>query len=108
MLRNNQEIVPILLPNSKPKKIAQYADDISIISENKKCLPSIWKILHRYEKLTGVKVNEGKTEILLIGSWSNRQREISPLQYRKFIKDSVKILRTYFGKKAFIKHQFTT
>ena len=88
------------MPNSNPKKVSQYADDITVITENKNCLNSLWKILSWYENITGSKVNEGKTEILLVGKWTNRQRELIPKQYRKYIKDSIKILGLHHGKNS--------
>ena len=100
MLRNNMEIAPICLPNSKPKKLTQYADDVTILTDNKKALTTIMKVLGKYEKLTGAKINKEKTEILLIGPWTKTQKEKIPSQFFNQISENAKILGVYFGKNA--------
>lgn len=100
MLKKNMEIVPICLPNSVPKCVAQYADDTSIITSNVKCLNSLWKTLRRYENVTGARVNEAKTEIMLVGKWTPKKRKEIPERYRMLVKDSVRILGVIFGKNA--------
>lgn len=100
MIRKNMEVSPICLPNSKPKKVAQYADDTSILTDNTKSICSLWRTLNKYEKITGAKVNEQKTEILLAGKWSKKQQMSIPEKYRPLIKETVKILGISFGKNA--------
>ena len=88
MIRKNQEITPVILPNTKPKKLSQYADDISILTENKKCLPNIWRTIEKYQKLTGAKINQEKTEILLVGTWSKKQKGNLPEMFKKCVKEN--------------------
>ena len=55
-IRHNIDIRPISLPNSRPKKLTQYADDTTIMTENKRVLPSIEKMLRNFENITGAKI----------------------------------------------------
>ena len=100
MLRNEIEITPICLPNSRPKKLAQYADDISIMTDNDAAINSVIKTLDRYENITGAKINQDKTEILLIGPWTKNKKDKIPSRFKLYIKESIKILGIYFGKNS--------
>lgn len=100
MIRRNQEIPPICLPNSLPKKVSQYADDTSIVTDNPRCLNSLWKTIEKYERVTGSRVNQSKTEVLLVGKWSKKKRSEIGEKYRKLVKESIKILGVHFGKNA--------
>ena len=60
MIRNNMEITPICLPNTKPKKLSQYADDVTITTENNKAPITVMKILDKYEKISRAKINKEK------------------------------------------------
>lgn len=100
MIRREMDIVPVSLPNSLSKKVAQYADDVSILTPNARSLNCLEKVIGKYEKLTGAKINSEKTEVLLIGRWSKKQKEKIPQKFRICIKNTVKILGVHFGKNA--------
>lgn len=100
MLRQNMEVTPICLPNSQPRKVAQYADDTSVVTDNPKALNSLWRTIRKYERTTGAKVNASKTEILLVGKWSRKQRENIAEGYGRYVKGTVRILGVSFGKNA--------
>ena len=52
IIRHNIDIRPIILPNTPPKKLTtQYADDTTVMTENKKCLSTLQKTLKHFEKL---------------------------------------------------------
>lgn len=105
MLRANMEITPICLPNTKPKKVAQYADDTSILTDNPRSLNSLWKTIYKYEKITGAKINQTKTEILLVGKWPKKKRIEVEQKCAGLVKRSVKILGVYFGGNAEIENE---
>lgn len=105
MIRNNMETTPICLPNSAPKKVAQYADDTSVMTGNHKALNSLWKTIHKYERVTGARINQSKTEILLVGTWPKKLRNEIQEKHPGLVKESVKILGVYFGKDASAKNE---
>lgn len=100
MIRNEMDITPINLPNTPPKKVTQYADDTTIMTTNINCLYRIGKVLELYENRTGAKINGDKTEILLIGKWTKRQRDGLSDKYKNSIKEKIKILGVWFGKNS--------
>ena len=100
IVRQNQEISTIILSNTKPKSVAQYADDTSVLTDNPKCLDSLWGSIRQYERLTGAKINDNKTEILLVGRWSKKEKMKIPKKYLGLAKERVKVLGVYFGKES--------
>lgn len=100
MIRKDMDITPICLPNSKPKKLGTYADDISVMTENIRGLNCLEKIIGKYERATGAKINKEKTEILLVGRWTKKQRNLVPERFRSYIRDAVRVLGVMFGHDA--------
>lgn len=99
-IRQEMDITPIVLPNTKPKKLGMYADDISVMTENVRSLNCLDKLLKSYERASGAKVNAEKTELLLVGKWTKAQRKAIPEKFRGCIKDEVRVLGVFFGKNA--------
>ena len=100
MIRKEMEITSIKLPNSLAKKLTQYADDTTIMTENRRSLNSLRDVLEKYEDITGAKINKDKTEIVLIGPWTKKRIENLPDELKGCIKDSITILGVWFGKRA--------
>ena len=74
----------------KAYTISQFADDTSIaIINNKTCMDNTFKLIEKFEKAAGLKINVEKTEILLLG---NATEKDIPKRYRKNIKQEVKTL----------------
>jgi hypothetical protein len=70
--------------------ISQFADDTSFaIKEGKKGISELFEILDTYSRISGLKINIDKTEILLLGGM---KKEMVPKRYRKYIKESVSYL----------------
>ena len=71
--------------------ISQFANDTSLALLNKRdCLKNAFKNLENFGKISGLKINVDKSEILLLGPstiWD------IPKEYRSIIKDTVYILR---------------
>ena len=78
-IRRNKEIIPIKPSNAyNMSAISQYADDTTIITyKNKKSIEVVFRILGEFEKISGLKVNKGKTQILPIGVNIDRNDDIS-------------------------------
>jgi hypothetical protein len=82
--------------------ISQFADDTSFaVHCNKQALDTLFKYLEVYGRITGLKINIEKTEILLLGKTNI---DDVPKRYRKHIKESVK----YLGCNIYKEHKSTT
>jgi hypothetical protein len=75
---SNEGIRPIILNPGNDTEIlltnVAYADDITILCENKEGLQAAIKIYEEFSKLSGVKLNIPKTEVLIVGSDPNDVR----------------------------------
>ena len=75
-MNNNVKGVKI---NQIEHKICQYADDtetVMLFEENS--LKELFSILENFEKISGLKVNADKTEIIRIGKAKNYEQELLP------------------------------
>ena len=97
IIRKNRRIHPVIIPNQKPKCIGQYADDTTIFTTSAKDFNEITKMTKTFERGAGAKMNLGKTEVLLIGKFTEEERKFIPSQ---IIQENVKILGIYFGENA--------
>ena len=75
MIRKNERIRGIKISNSE-LKILQYAVDTEIFATTEESIEEIFKVIQKYEKGTGAKINakktKQKTEGLWLGSWKER------------------------------------
>lgn len=89
IIRMNPNISEILMEN-KVMKVSQFADDtLFSIMNNQTSINTIFKLLENFTKISGLKVNKDKTEIMLIG-WSTSSD--TPVSVRPYIKNSLKML----------------
>ena len=79
--------------DSKEFKIVQYADDLTAFVSDIKSAQSLFKLLDRFEKCSGLKVNYTKTEAMWIGATRNNTETPLPLTWCK----TVKALGVYFS-----------
>lgn len=73
MIRKNEDIKGITI-NNKEYKLSQYADDTQIFldgSEN--ALNTTLSVLHRFYKISGLKLNVEKTKAIWIGAFSHSE-----------------------------------
>ena len=63
LIKKNDEIIPLRLPNTIPQKLCQFADDTSVATKSAKSLEALNKTLECYERASGARVNKDKTEI---------------------------------------------
>ena len=88
LIRKNQSISGIVIDNIECK-ISQYADDSTVILDgsNRSLLQTL-KTLDLFERLSGLKVNEEKTNVVYIGSVANRMPNPNITQKKlKWVKD---------------------
>ena len=92
-IRTDTEITRIKL-ESEEHKIVQYADDLTVFLSNIESVQNVFKLFHRFEKLSGLKVNYTKTEAMWIGSY--RDKTETPLRSLKWC-ETVKALGVHFS-----------
>lgn len=94
IIRRDNQIQRLRLPNTRPKSIVQYCDDMSLILSDVKDIARINRHTKIYEKGSGAKFNASKSEIMMIGRWSNQERAMVPAENRK---DNLKLLGVWMG-----------
>ena len=88
LIRKNESISGIVIDNIECK-ISQYADDSTVILDgsNRSLLQTL-KTLDLFERLSGLQVNEEKTNVVYIGSLANRMPNPNITQKKlKWVKD---------------------
>jgi hypothetical protein len=78
-----------------------YADDITGICQNKRGIQEIITIYEQFTKISGIKLNVPKTEIMILGDKSNTKKQFN-INYNQEIititnQDSVKICGITFS-----------
>ena len=80
--RKPEDITGIQLPRIAESevtvKIAQYADDMTLFVKEKKDLLQSIKMLKKFHEVSGLKLNESKTEAMWLGkqSMANKLSEV--------------------------------
>jgi hypothetical protein len=88
-VRQNNKIKGIQV-GTKEVKISQFADDTTFyLQANPKNIEEVYKTLDKFSKVSGLKINKDKTEILLLGS--TRSNNIGP-KMEQHIKEHIKML----------------
>ena len=70
-------------------KIISYADDNTLVITDPSSYKVIFDIYNKHAEASEAKINEEKTEILLIGNWRNRKSQFS---FAKKVKPEIKVL----------------
>ena len=84
-IRSCSEINGIKI-DSKEFKMVQYADDLTAFVSDIRSAQCLFKLLDRFEKCSGLKVNYTKTEAMWIGSSRNNTETPLALKWRKTVK----------------------
>ena len=79
---------------SREIKTTQYADDTTVFLKNLKSMSELLKLLEKFERCSGLKINLTKSEALWLGSWRNRKD--TPFNL-KWPKESVLALGIHFS-----------
>jgi len=95
LIRNDEEIRGVKLPNGDEKKLSMYADDTNGILTTDNSIYKLFDDINIYEKGTGAKLNKGKTEALWLGQWRGRRDE--PITIKRWTSTIIKLLGVYFG-----------
>jgi len=93
-IKSNNNIKGIKIPNCNDEiKLFQHADDCNTIITTEISYDNIINEFDKFSKASGSKINDGKTEILPLGTWKNKV-----LKYdRLLIKKQIKVLGVWFG-----------
>jgi DNA-binding transcriptional regulator YhcF (GntR family) len=94
-IRQNKNIEGIKM-RQEEIKISQFADDTTFyIKASQKNIDEIFKSLEEFSKITGLKINKEKTEILPLGTANIKELNRKTLP---FVKESVKTLGVLINK----------
>ena len=77
-------------------KIISYADDNTLIITDPSSYKVIFEIYSKHAEASEAKINEEKTEILLIGNWRDRKNQLS---FAKKVKPEIKVLGVMLASK---------
>lgn len=97
MIRSSRKLHPIVIPNQRPKIVNMFVDDTSVFSADPRDHKVIKNITKIYEAGTGARFNPTKSEILLLGRWSEADKTRLP---QSNIKSDIKLLGVWFGPNA--------
>ena len=93
----NQDIKGISI-NGNEIKISQYADDTTLILNGfEKSFTAALHDLELFSTISGLKLNNKKTEVLWIGSCTGREDRLSPEKNLKWAKDKVRSLGVWIS-----------
>ena len=96
-IRNNKDSKGIFVHGNEIK-ISQYADDTTLILDGtKKSLTSSLQVLDDFKTISGLKLNNRKTEVLWIGANAGRKDILCPEKDLKWVTDKVKALGVWFS-----------
>ena len=96
-IRNNKDFKGIFVHGNEIK-ISQYADDTTLILDGtKKSLTSSLQVLDDFKTISGLKLNNRKTEVLWIGANAGRKDILCPEKDLKWVTDKVKALGVWFS-----------
>ena len=65
---------------SQEIKLSQYADDTTALLSDSESVMQLFELLGLFERCSGLKINESKSELLWLGSWRHRKDKILNLQ----------------------------
>ena len=79
-IRRSKEIKGIPIDEHNEVKLSQYADDKTVLLSDVQSLSRLFDLLSLFERCSGLKLNQTKSEMLWLGSMRNRKDTIHDLQ----------------------------
>ena len=81
-IRRSQMIKGIEIENngSQEIKLFQYVDDATALLSDSESVTQLFELLGLFERCSGFKINESKSELLWLGSWRHRKDKILKIQ----------------------------
>ena len=65
---------------SQEIKLSQNADDTTALLSDSESVTQLFELLGLFERCSGLKINESKSELLWLGSWDHRKEKTVNLQ----------------------------
>jgi hypothetical protein len=94
-IRQNNKIKGIYLGEHEVK-ISQFADDTTFYLKAKpNNIKEVFKTIDRFSKITGLRINKDKTEILLLGK--AKLKNLGP-NMEQYVKENIRMLGVYISK----------
>ena len=79
-IRRSNDIKGIYIQGNEEVKLTQYADDTTAILADVESVSNLFELLSLYEKCSGLKINQAKSEMLWLGSMRHRSDAVCNLQ----------------------------
>ena len=96
-LRSNKNVKGICVNNTEIK-ISQYADDTTfILNGTREALSATLDTIERFGSVSGLKLNNTKTEALWIGSMAGKKEKRFPEKNFKWAENKVKVLGVWIS-----------
>ena len=106
-IRNNKDIHGIVVDNEEIK-LGLFADDLTSFLKNDFSLTNFLKLVEDYGSCSGLEINHGKSEILLLGNrtYILQESSVVPDNINNIkVKKSVKILGVHFSFASQARHK---
>ena len=78
-IRRSKEIKGITIGENKEVKLSQYADDTTLFLSDAQSVSNLFDLLSLFEKCSGLKINQTKSEMLWLGSSRHRKMSGEPV-----------------------------
>ena len=96
-IRQCNNIIGIQLPlEARQVKITQYADDSTFMLSDEQSVENVIKIVTNFSQISGLKLNENKSQALWLGPWKTRRDKPFGLQWNTYPNCCIKILGVVF------------
>jgi len=92
-IREEKIIHGVKLPGGTEARISMYADDTTLILSDENSITRSFSLIDRYERASGAKLNQQKSNGVFIGKWKNKRT--GPVDIAWVTSD--KIVGIYFG-----------
>ena len=79
-IRRSRNIKGIIIQPNHEVKLCQYADDSTAFLADTQSVSNLSDLLHQFEKCSGLKINQSKSEMLWLGSQCHPKDAILNLQ----------------------------
>ena len=93
-IRNSDNIEGIGIEPGKPIKLTQYADDTTVIVKDALSTYNLSDLLSQFEKCSGLRINQSKSEFVWLGSSRFRKDKILNLRLSE---EPILVLGVYFS-----------